>query len=387
MIIIKIVFWVSTLTILFVFILYPIFLYLLSRSYKKPVDKDKSFKSSISILIAAYNEESGIEAKLDNLLSINYPEDLVEIIVVSDGSTDRTDEILKRYSEQHKRIKYFVQARNQGKTLAMNRAVCESKAKLLVFTDADNMLTENALSELISNFSDPEIGGVCGIISFYSDEESGTADTGGFYWKYNNLMRRLESATGSTMGANGALFAVRREIFRPLEHYLIDDFSTSMNAIFESYRLIIEPKAIALSKHTTNIEDENRRRIRIANRVFNAIIYFRKELLSMSWINKFKFLFHKLLRYCALFFMIVSLIANIALYNTAFIYDLMLLIQVIFYGAVVTGYLLNHLGLSPKVFFIPYYFTTMNYHQFKGTLKALFGQKQATWNTVNSSRN
>lgn len=385
--IIEITFWISTLIVIFVFILYPIFLYILSLLYKKPIDKNYSFKPRISILIAAYNEESGIEAKLENLLSIHYPEDLIEIIIVSDGSTDKTDSILERYSEQYKRIKSFTQEKNQGKTIAMNRAVKESSSELLIFTDADNMLVENAMEELVSNFNDPNIGCVCGTISFYSDEESGTADTGGFYWKYNNLMRRLESITGSTMGANGALFGVRRNIFRSLEHYLIDDFSTSMNAIFNSYRLIIEPKAVARSKHTTNIEDENRRRIRIANRVCNAIIYFRKELLAMSFLNKFKFMFHKLLRYSALFFMILSLITNIALYNESYIYALLLIFQGIFYSAVLIGYLLNHLGLNPKIFFIPYYFTIMNYHQFRGALRALLGKKQATWNTVNSSRN
>lgn len=386
MVVLAIIFWLAILVLFHVFLFYPLVLWAISKFNSKPVDKDVTHQAGVSILIAAYNEEQGIEKKLRNLQSQRYPAELVEIIVISDGSTDATDDICQRYADNFENIYFYRQPSNQGKTAAMNRAVEMSSNRILIFTDADNILSEDAVSKLVANFNDPSVGSVCGKLSFYSDTETGTATSGGFYWKYNQFMRTLESLTGSTMGANGALFAVRREIFRPLEPYLIDDFSTSMNALFKGYRIVFENDAIAYAKHTTDIDDENRRRKRIGNRVCTAIQYFWDQILRLNPLNFFKFLSHKLFRYYTLFFMASAFLTNLLLIQLSPVYQVLFTFQLLFYLLALGGYLFEKIDRSPKLFYIPYYFCTMNYYQFLGAFSALRGDKHVTWNTNNSSR-
>jgi len=196
----------------------------------------------------------------------------------------------------------------------------------------------------------------------------------------------MESNTGSTMGADGSIFAIRRKLFRKLEPFLIDDFSTSMNALFQGYRIVFDEEAKAYERHTTDIKDEIKRRRRISNRVFNAISYFKKEFFKLSLLNQIKFCFHKYLRYWAGLFMIIAFLSNALLLNEGWVFQVIFLMQIVFYGAALLGALFNKLELEIKVFHIPYYFTIMNWMQLLGVIDSLLGKRQVKWNTVNSSR-
>lgn len=378
------VFWLSVTGLLMVFLVYPFFISIVNRIAVKEVNKE-NITPLISLIIAAYNEEDSIREKIENTISLNYPTEKKEIIVVSDGSTDNTNEIINSFEEQQN-FHSIILEKNQGKTNAVNSAMEVAKGEIIVFTDANVILEDNALIHLVNNFADEEVGCVCGQLSYINDEESGTAETGGLYWRYEEFIKKMESKTGSTMGADGSIFAIRKELFRKLEPFLIDDFSTSMNALFQGYRIVFDPEAKAYERHTTEIKDEIKRRRRIANRVFNAISYFKKEFLKLSFLNQIKFLFHKYLRYWAGLFMITAFISNAMLFNEGSIYQVFFLLQLIFYVVALLGAFLNKLDLKMKVFHIPYYFTIMNWMQLLGVIDSLLGRRQVKWNTVNSSR-
>lgn len=381
---IEIIFWTSLLLLVSIFFLYPLILNGIKNFYKARVLK-KEIYPSVSIIIAAYNEEEVIAKKIENSFSINYPIESLEVIVVSDGSFDGTNEIVQKFRDKEG-FKGIILKENKGKTTAINTAVSEAKGEIILFTDANVWLDEDALKHLVVNFNDEEIGCVCGQLNYYNPSDSETANTGGLYWHYEEAIKKLESLTGSTMGADGSIFAIRKHLFRKLEPYLIDDFSTSMGVLFQGYRIIFEDNAKAFEKHTTDLNDEIRRRRRIANRVYTAISYFKNELLSLSPLNKFKFFMHKFGRYWAGLFMFIAFISNSVLLWEANFYLYIFILQVVFYCLTFIGLLLSKFEIQCKPFYIPYYFFIMNYMQLLGVMDSIKGKRQVTWNTKNSSR-
>lgn len=356
------------------------------KIFNNEIIKKKEISPTVSIIIAAYNEEEVIAKKVNNSFALKYPEDKFEVIVVSDGSSDGTNEMIDEMRNKD-RFKGIILKENRGKTTAINKAVSEAEGEILLFTDANVWLKEDAIQHLVTNFNDNKIGCVCGQLNYYNPSDSETANTGGLYWRYEEAIKRLESSTGSTMGADGSIFAIRKHLFRKLQPYLIDDFSTSMGTLFQGYRIVFDDNAKAFEKHTTYLKDEIRRRRRIANRVYTAITYFKKELLSLSFLNKFKFFMHKFGRYWAGLFMLIAFVSNAILLWESDLYLYIFLLQVGFYFLAFIGFLLAKIEVQFKPFYIPYYFFIMNYMQFLGVIDSIKGKRQVTWNTKNSSRN
>lgn len=382
---VEIIFWISTVMLVTVFFLYPFLLKGIKVFHIERVNEKEIFPF-VSIIVAAYNEEEVIAKKIENSFSLNYPTEKLEVIVVSDGSLDATNEIVQEFRDTEG-FKGIILKENKGKTSAINVAVDEAKGEIILFTDANVWLDEEAIIHLVANFNDSKIGCVCGQLNYYNPSDSETANTGGLYWRYEEAIKRLESLTGSTMGADGSIFAIRKNLFRKLEHYLIDDFSTSMGVLFQGYRIVFEDNAKAFEKHTTDLKDEIRRRRRIANRVYTAISYFKNELLSLSSLNKFKFFMHKFGRYWAGLFMFIALLSNSILLWESNFYFYIFILQVVFYSLTFIGLLLSKFEIQFKPFYIPYYFFIMNYMQLLGVIDSIKGKRQVTWNTKNSSRN
>lgn len=384
-IVIEILFWLCILLLVSIFFLYPLILFVISFFNKEKIIK-KDFQPAVSIIIAAYNEEELIAKKIENSFSLNYPKDKIEVVAVSDGSSDGTNKIIEEFKDTEG-LKGIILKENKGKTTAINAAVSEAKGEVLLFTDANVWLDEDAIKHLVSNFNDDNVGCVCGQLNYYNPSESETANTGGLYWRYEEAIKRLESSTGSTMGADGSIFAIRKHLFRKLEPYLIDDFSTSIGTLIQGYRIVFEDKAKAFEKHTTELKDEIMRRRRIANRVYTAIIYFKNDLMSLSSLNKFKFFMHKFGRYWAGLFMLLAFVSNGILLWEADFYFYLFLLQVGFYFLAFIGFLLSNIEIQFKPFYIPYYFFIMNYMQLLGVIDSIKGKRQVTWNPKNSSRN
>jgi len=365
---------------------YPLSLLLISKIYSKSI-KNKNIQPNVTIIVSAFNEKKVIRDKILNSLELDYPKNKFELIVVSDGSTDGTNKIILSFSD-NPNIKPIIIEKNQGKTNAINTAVKESHGDIIIFTDANVKLDISVVKYLINNFADEEVGCVCGQLNYYNDENNMTSGSGSLYWRYEEFIKRYESKTGSTMGADGSIFAIRKALYTQLPLEMIDDFSTSMLILSKGKRIIFEQNAKAYEMHTTNITEELKRRRRIANRVITAKRFISNDLKKLNFIDKLKFIFHKSFRYHTLTILIIILILNIYIYlidrNQFYLYTLSL--QLLFYLLAVIGNLVKDRKNSMKIFFIPFYFVFMNIMQLLGIIDSMRGKRQITWDIAETAR-
>lgn len=365
---------------------YPLSLLLISKIYSKSI-KNKNIQPNVTIIVSAFNEKKVICDKILNSLELDYPKNKFELIVVSDGSTDGTNEIILSFSD-NPNIKPIIIEKNQGKTNAINTAVKESQGDIIIFTDANVKLDISVVKYLINNFADEEVGCVCGQLNYYNDENNMTSGSGSLYWRYEEFIKRYESKTGSTMGADGSIFAIRKALYTQLPLEMIDDFSTSMLILSKGKRIIFEQNAKAYEMHTTNIAEELKRRRRIANRVITARRFISNDLKKLKFIDKIKCFFHKDLRYLTFIILILTFMLNFYIYlmqiNQFYLFTLY--VQLLFYILALIGYLFKDRDNVSKILFIPYYFVFMNIMQFLGIIDALRGKRQITWDVAETAR-
>jgi cellulose synthase/poly-beta-1,6-N-acetylglucosamine synthase-like glycosyltransferase len=288
------------------FVIYPRVLGLLPKKpLATPVD---GVETRFTLVFCAYNEEPALPEKLANLrkLKQRYPE--LEILAYSDMSTDRTLEMLQEQSD----ILTAVPATERlGKAWGMRQLVARASGDVVIFTDANVSLDEEAIDRLARYFSDPTIGTVAGHLKYVNSGESETADVGNQYWSLEERIKALESETGSTMGADGAIFARRRADYPEVPPHLLDDLTASISPLFDSYRVISAPDVVAYERLTTDGRDEYRRKRRIACRAFNTHRFLTPKLRSMSGMNRFKYISHKLIRWFSPFFLALSMLCGL----------------------------------------------------------------------------
>ncbi|EGF25963.1 glycosyltransferase [Rhodopirellula baltica] len=283
------------------FTTYPFSLWLLRRfsgaKHLQNVAGDASAFPDISILICAYNEENSIGNKLANCrrLAACY-QSRVDVFVYCDGCTDRTVEIV-----QNSDAVIVNSESRSGKSVGMTKLARLAETDLLVFTDANVMLDDNALREIAIPFSDKQIGGVLGHLRYSNGEENDTAAVGAFYWHLDESIKDLESDTGSIPGGDGSLFAIRRELFRPVPPDIIDDFFTTMSVLCSGHRVAKAKKAVAVEKFSTSTEDEFRRKIRIACRNFNCNRHLFAEIMRLPPLDLYKYLSRRFFRWLIVF--------------------------------------------------------------------------------------
>lgn len=374
----KAIFWISISIIIYTYLLYPLILHLLSISRPKPLRK-LQYEPFVTIIIAAYNEEANISSKLNNTLALDYPREKMEIIVASDGSTDGTDGIVSSFVAEG--VQLLQQQPRKGKTAAQNKAVKLAKGDIIIFSDANTIYKEDAIKNIVSNFSDPEVGCVGGNVYHISDLENPIDAGGGLYWKYEMWIKQRESHIGSLTGVYGGIYGVRRGIYRPLPEDLISDFLIALETYRIGYRTVFEPEAIGFEKAHANVNAEFRMRVRVALRSFRAIISSRWALNifdnpQMAW----QLLSHKVFRYSIPLFLIILFLSNFFISGT--FYKVSLLAQTLFYVLAAVG--LISIGKINKgsIFFIPLYFCLVNTASLVAFAKMLMGEKYITWETI-----
>lgn len=254
-------------------------------------------RPSFSILVCAHNEAKVIGAKAENLLALKARTPGLEILVYDDGSADGTGEILRG----HPGITVVAPPTRTGKTPGMNRLASLAKGDILVFSDANVMVEPEALLNLERYFADPEVGCVCGHLLYLNREQSVTAATGADYWRLEETIKQLESDTGSVMGADGSLFALRRSLHRPVPEDLIDDIHVSFGALFQGYRVVRAPDVRAFENSAAHAGDEFRRKVRIACQAFNIHRRLWPQLRRLGWVDLYKYVSHKLLRWLTIY--------------------------------------------------------------------------------------
>jgi len=334
-----------------------------------------------TLLIAAYNEENFISEKIRNTLALEYPEGKLEILFITDGSSDRTPEILKEYPE----IKLLHQKERKGKVAAMHRAMEYVHTEIVIFTDANTLLNKDALIKISRHYADEKVGAVAGEKRVHFDVKADAGAAGeGFYWKYESLLKKWDSELYSTIGAAGELFSVRRNLYSAVtEDTILDDFMISMLIAGKGYRIVYEPDAFAVETASENISEELKRKIRIAAGGIQAIVRLKALLNIFRYgILSFQYISHRVLRWTITPFLLFTvLILNIVIVSqTKEIRFLILLIgQQFFYLLALIGLVFEKRELRLKIFFIPFYFCVMNYAVIAGIKRYLWKQQSAVW--------
>lgn len=287
------------------FITYPLSLWLLKRLQVRryPPVPGKAAAGRFAICMCAYNEERVIEAKMQNLLALREREPGLEILVYVDAASDRTAELLKPYADQ---IHLHVSSQRHGKTYGMNLLVAKTQAAYIVFTDANVMLDLEILERLRQHFVDPAVGCVCGNLNYINADESVTAATGSLYWRLEEHIKTLEQATGSVMGADGSLFAIRRSLHHAPPSHIIDDMYVSFRILCDGYRIVQATDVKAYEKSVSASHEEFQRKSRIACQAFNVHRLLWPMLKQLSSLTLYKYVSHKLLRWLSIYFLVAA---------------------------------------------------------------------------------
>lgn len=382
-----ILFWLSVATILYAYIGFTLLLFLVGWLKNRQVNK-QAVTPPLTLLIAAYNEEKSIAQKIENALSLDYPREQLEIIVASDGSSDRTDEIVQQY---HDRGVILMSFPRRGKIFALNDAIAQARGEIIVFSDANTFYDTRALLELAGNFADPEVGGVCGNQGHFKKKTRDNASKGeSLYWNYDKSLKRFETRTGSIVSADGAIYAIRKSLYEmPPSTAVTDDFAISTGVIEKGYRLVFDSEARAFEDAMPGAEEEFRRKVRIMNRGLRGVL-MRKKLL-----NPFRYGFysltlfsHKVLRRLVPFFLILLFIASLALSAASPFYLAAAVAQGLFYLWAGISYLMRRRNIGgSKLFYIPFFYCMANLAAMVAVLNLLAGKKIELWNPQRQGAN
>jgi len=368
-------FWISAAAIIYTYLGYPIAVWLLGSVLKLRIHKT-SITPSVSVVIACHNEERNIDARIRNVLECEYPGHLVEIIVVSDGSTDRTAEVAQRIASGLVTVLSY--DRRRGKAAALNLGVAFATGEITLFADARQSFDSNVIKELVANFGDPSVGAVSGELLLESSRGSSVGEGVGLYWKYEKWIRKSESRAGSVIGATGAIFAIRKELWRPLpEATILDDVYTPMQIALSGKRVIFEEKAIARDKTAESSGKEFTRKVRTLTGNYQLCQLMPRLLLPTSLLV-LRFYSHKLMRLLAPIFFIVLLATSAMLVSrpdVGIIYQAALVSQVVFYGSVLVAALSLKRNRRVPVLNFAYVFSLMNAAALVGLFYFVIGKR------------
>lgn len=335
----------------------------------------------VAHVIAAYNEEDFIAKKIENSLALDYPAHLQRIIIVADGSSDRTTEIIRKYPQ----VELLFEPARKGKVAAINRAVDQATdIDILIFSDANTLLNPTSFRFIMDHYRDPRVGGVSGEKKVISDGQvPGQGE--GLYWRYESVLKKLDSDFHSVVGAAGELFSIRRQLFEKVpENIILDDFYISLNICRRGLMVRYEPRAFAMETPSFSLTDEKKRKVRISAGAFQSMVIM-KDLLDITRYGKlsFQYISHRVFRWAVCPFalpLILLLNLMIVTKGDGYLYTSLLVAQILFYTFSLIGWLGSN---SPKgvlkIFYVPYYFVFMNVSVWGGLLRYLNGAQSAMW--------
>ncbi len=372
-------FWLCCLLLVYVYALYPVLVKALAARFGRAPASSSSLPT-VTIIVTAYNEESCLASKLKNLLSLDYPADRYRVLVVSDGSTDRTDQIAEQFAPG--KVALLRIEGRRGKTACQNAAAAAASSDVLVFTDATTQLHPRSLRRLVEYFGDPKVGCVGGRLIYVSDVNNLTGVNGEAYWSYEVRLRVAESLLGSMIGVSGCLYAVRRSAYRPIDPQLISDFVIAMRMREQGLRTVLATEAICYESTLTCVQDELSMRVRVAIRSLNALIQESAFLNPLRYGTfAWQLWSHKMLRYASPTIWIVALGTNLLLARDP-LYLLLLGCQCALIGAGVPGFLLHKRNDSLGLLGRPYYFLLTNIASLIAMLRYLRGERMVTWKPI-----
>lgn len=383
-------FWIGIFIVFYTYLGYGILLYVLVKIkelFKKPAQWELPEElPEVTLFIAAYNEEDIVAEKMENCHALSYPADKLKIVWVTDGSNDRTNELLETYPD----VTVLFRPERKGKTAALNRGIQYVTTPYVIFTDANTMLNKEAIHEIVRQFVNPKVGCVAGEKRVEVLEKQGATAGEGIYWKYESALKALDYRLYSAVGAAGELFAVRTELFEQMPpDTLLDDFILSLRIAQRGYKIAYCKEAYATETASLNMKEEEKRKIRIAAgglqsvwRLRSLLNIFRYKVLSFQYIS------HRVLRWTitpVILFLLLPL--NIILaYKGSDVFIFLLLLQILFYAMAYAGYKLEQRSMRNKIFFVPYYFVFMNINVIKGFLYLAGNKGNGAWEKAKRSK-
>jgi cellulose synthase/poly-beta-1,6-N-acetylglucosamine synthase-like glycosyltransferase len=376
----QIIFWFSIAALFYVYAGYPLLVWLVSVAFPKKI-KRGAFEPKVTILITAYNEENAIRQKLENTLAVDYPKDKFEILIASDGSTDKTDEIVKEFAS--KGVKLFRQEGRVGKTITQNNAVEQAGGEIILFSDATTAYKSNVVREILPNFADETIGCVAGKLIYIDSSASNVGKGAKSYWNYETFLKEAESKACSLIGASGCLYAVRKSAYQPMYAEACSDFLICTVIYEQGLRSIYEPKAICTEETNQQTDKEMKMRVRVILQTYTDLWRNRQMLNPFrSGFYAVELISHKVLRYAVPLFLLLIFVSNAILARHSIFFELIFLLQCGFYFLAALGWLIEKLGAKIGVFAIPHYFVLANLASVFGFYKFLRGERYANWEPI-----
>ena len=372
-------FWASAALVGYAYAGYPALLWVVARLRPAPaVARDPGLTPTVSVIIVARNEERGLGAKLANCLALDYPRDRLDVLVVSDGSEDGTERIAAGFADRGVRLLALPQQR--GKAAGLNEAVARTSAEILLLTDARQELAADAARELVANFADATVGAVSGELHLGTGASAAVGQGVGLYWGYEKAIRRAESRLDSSVGATGAIYALRRELFRPLDpRTILDDVALPMLIVLAGRRVVFEPRARAFDVASESPAREYRRKVRTLAGNYQLVLLHPALLHPLRNRLFWQFVSHKLSRLAVPWCLLVMLAASAALAFPFASYRAVFAAQLAFYALAALGWATHGAARPPRVLAVPYMFAVLNLAAALGPIRLLRGLETATW--------
>lgn len=383
----KIIVWLCLFFIFYAYLGYGILLFFLVRMKRifgkgdKKTD-DAQYEPEVTLFVAAYNEKDFVDAKIRNSFELDYPADKVKHVWITDGSDDGTPDLLRTYPG----VEVYHDPKRAGKIAAMNRGMQFVRTPVVIFSDGNTMLGKESVRRIVNLFRDEKVGCVSGEKRIFSKDSA--AATEGIYWKYESTLKRWDAELNSVVGAAGELFALRTELFRPVEpDTLLDDFIISLRIAEQGYTIQYDPEAYAIENPSANVKEELKRKIRISAGGIQSIVRL-KELLNpfKFGLLSFQYISHRVLRWTlaplGLLIMLVCsavISASDGFFNPSSIYVWLFWGQLVFYLSALAGYILEERKIKLKLLFVPYYFFIMNLALYLGFARYIKKQQSVNW--------
>lgn len=366
------------------YLLYPVSLPVLNLFFSLRRKQGNPNKFKVSMIIAAHNEEKVIEEKIRNCFDLEFPRKNLEILIGSDASSDKTNAIVSKYAPD---VKLYAFTQRGGKASVLNQLVPRAQGDILVFCDANTMLLRNALQKLLAHFEDPSIGCVCGRLILHDAGHSALGIGESIYWNLESEIKKLEGKLGIVIGANGGIYAIRRELFEriPVDKTVMDDFFVTTRVLKSGKAAIYEPQAIGSEETSLETYGEFHRKVRISQANFNLLPKYLPLLNPLRGMVAYGFFSHKLLRWLAPVLMVVLLASNAMLLGKGPFYYAAFAAQVLLYFIAGMGYARNGKTKRSKLLLIPFYFVSMNLALAVGMFRAMFKNEGGMWRRIERS--
>ena len=386
MLTLKVLFWICLILVFYTYLGYGMLLWLLVSIkrliYGKPKKQELPTDDElpeVTLMICAYNEQDIVESKMENTHQIDYPK--LKVVWVTDGSNDQTNDYLAKYHD----VEVIYSPERRGKTAALNHGLALVKSELVVMTDANTMLNPESIQEIVRCFMDPKVACVAGEKRVAARHEGqAAAESEGLYWKYESTLKRWDGELYSAMGAAGELCAIRRLLYEPMpENALLDDFVMSLRMVDKGYKIAYTSEAYAMEYGSANLEEESKRKRRIAAGGLQSIWWLRSMLNPLHQpVVAFQFISHRVLRWSITpiaLLLLIPLNVLLVFLKAGAVYNWIWVLQILFYIAAFLGYLLERKGKKNKFLYIPYYFLFMNLNVFKGMAYLKSHKSSGAW--------